>query len=79
MPFTLQLGLKTGSVTKLRTCGSSDFFFKINLCPFGPLACTLYCQKYLSFFALFRASFLSGHSSLESKQNRCKIEVLISC
>lgn len=70
IPLTLQFGLNTGSVTKFKTCGSSDFFFNINLCPFGPFAWTLYCQKYFSFFALDLDCLLSEPSSLDSKNNK---------
>ncbi|CAH0683081.1 unnamed protein product [Spodoptera exigua] len=69
MPLTLQLGLNTGSVTVFKTCGSSDLFFKISLCPFGPLACTLYCQKNLSFFELLR-DCLPSVSSFDSSDER---------
>lgn len=45
MPRTEQVGLNTGSVTSLSTCGSSAFDWKTRRFPLGPLACTLYCQK----------------------------------
>jgi len=45
IPLTEHSGLKTGSVISLRTCGSSRRVFSTRRCPFGPLACTLYCQK----------------------------------
>lgn len=71
IPRTEQLGLKTGSVTSFSTWGSSSFVFKTNLWPFGPFACTLYCQKYLSFLescCFDNFSFPPPSPSLDSNQ-----------
>lgn len=48
MPCTAHWGLNTGSVIWWRQWGSSWGAAITSRCPLGPLACKLYCQKYLS-------------------------------
>lgn len=59
IPRSAQWGLKTGSVASFKICGSSRRVLATNLCPFGPFAWTLYCQKYRSFLLCLLSRFES--------------------
>lgn len=52
MPWIEQSGENTGSMIDGRLCGSRCCWLMHTRCPLGPLACTLYCQKYRSFLLL---------------------------